>query len=425
LKFSESTFPSIFAQAALSILLVIKDKDDILKKGSVEFMRNLAIKKTDLCSNIGGFKVLINALLDENCIDMSDNIFYSLLYMINSKEKRKYFNNISEFYKIFSIFTKSDFSSNLKDKENNQNSDEAFKLEIQLALSKRVIEKLLRTWPGYSLLMGDFMGMNSIINSINTDTNIIIKHTVLDIIKELIENDYHTCDNFSNLVCGDEFYINKVYLAYILQGLHDNHLYNSLMKFIEKDTNNSRLSEYAQKIALKFIILYSKLSNIDLQLPLLNQRVSHYEFSQKLKKQNYAYKENELLKHNKIDENKNMEEDVINTKIKIIGMLDQTFYHFNCRDVSHMDVKDLSDVIVHAMNTVVNLQTVKKYNNQYSKEVSKKELYMIDDTTFQIILKNSHILESKDFFEWDWERIDQILDILEYRREYSNKISFF
>ena len=97
----------------------------------------------------------------------------------------------------------------------------------------------------------------------------------------------------------------------------------------------------------------------------------------------------------------------------------QTFYHFNCRDISHLDVKDLSDVVVHAMNTVVNLQTVKKYNNQYSKEVSKKELYLIDDATFQIILKNSHILESKDFFDWDWERIDQILDILEYRREYS------
>ena len=45
---------------------------------------------------------------------------------------------------------------------------------------------------------------------------------------------------------------------------------------------------------------------------------------------------------------------------------------------------------------------------------------MIDDTTFQLILKNCHILDSKDFFEWDWERIDQILDILEYRREFSN-----
>jgi hypothetical protein len=372
--------------------------------------------------------------LEENCIDISDNIFYTLLYLINSKEKRKHFTHIGEFYKIFSIFTKSDFNSNaqIKDKDNQnqnknqqQNSDEAFKLEIQLALSKRVIEKLLRTWPGYSLLMGDFMGMNSIINSINTDTNILIKHTVLDIIKELVENDYHTCDNFSHLISGDEFYVNKVYLAYILQGLHDNKLYDSLMKFIEKENNNNRLCEYAQKIALKFIILYSKLSNVDLQLPLLNQRVSHFEFSQKLKKQNYPYKENEMPKPVKSKEdnhnhNQNNEDDLVNSKIKIIGMLDQTFYHFNSRDISHMEVKDLSDVVVHAMYSVVNLQTVKKYNNQYSKEVSKKELYMIDDTTFQLILKNCHILDSKDFFEWDWERIDQILDILEYRREFSN-----
>lgn len=406
----------------MAIVSLIKDKDDILKKGAIEFLRNLAIKKTEVCSNIGGFKVLINALLDENCIDMSDNIFYTLLYLINSKDKRKYFTHIGEFYKIFSIFTKSDFSSSSQSKEKEQqNSDEAFKLEIQLALSKRVIEKLLRTWPGYSLLMGDFMGMHSIINSINTDTNNIIKHNVLDIIKELVENDYHTCDNFSQLISGDEFYVNKVYLAYILQGLHDNQLYDSLMKFIEKENNNNRLCEHAQKIALKFIILYSKLSNIDLQLPLLNQRVSHYEFSQKLKKQNnnYLYKENDLPKNNKNDDNQNNEEDIVNSKIKIIGMLDQTFYHFNCRDISYMEVKDLSDVVVHAMNTVVNLQTVKKYDNQYSKEVSKKELYMIDDTTFQIILKNCHILDSKEFTEWDWERIDQILDILEYRREFS------
>jgi hypothetical protein len=54
--------------------------------------------------------------------------------------------------------------------------------------------------------------------------------------------------------------------------------------------------------------------------------------------------------------------------------------------------------------------------------VSKKELYLIDDNSFQLILKNSKILEYKDFNEWDWKRIDEILDIVEYRKELSKSI---
>jgi hypothetical protein len=414
LKFNEQSFPLIFCQAILSIS---RGQDELFKKGSVEFIRNLAIKKPDMCSIIGGFKILINSLLDENCIDISDNIFYTLLFIINNPDKRKFLNNINDFNKIFSIFTKSDFSLSFKEKEkenqNNNNNIEQNKLEVQLALSKRVIEKLLKTWPGYSLLVGNFMALNAIIESLNTDTSIIIKKTVLDMLKELIETEYYTCDNFTNLISGDEFYVNKIYLAYLLQGLHNNNLYLNLIKFIEKE--NNPLSDYAQKITLKFIILYSKLSNIDLQLPFLNQKISIHESYNKVK---FANVNNMNENYHKIDE------DVVNTKIKIMNLLDQTFYHFNSKEISNLDVKDLSDIVVLSLNSVVNLQNLKKYNNQYSVEVSKRELYMIDDNCFQNILKNSKILEHKDYFEWEWKIIDEILDILEYRKELS-KIKLF
>lgn len=413
LKVSEDNFPLIFCQG---ILAIARGQDEHFKKGAIEFIRNLAVKKPEYCSLIEGFKILVNSLLDDNCIDISDNIFYTLLYLINSSDKRKYLNNFSEFYKIFAIFTKSDFSINHKEKDKEKEThtnEERNKMEVQLALSKRVIEKLLRTWPGWSLLMGNYMAMGAIIESINTDTNIIIKRTVLDMIKELIENEYHTCENFNSLVSGDEFYINKIYLAYVLQGLHNNGLYTSLIKFTEKEHNP--LADYAQKIALKFIILYSKLSNIDLQLPFLNQKLSIYESSH-----NQINANNHLLSS---DKNK-IDEDVINTKIKIMNLLDQSFYHFNCKDLAHLDIKELSDIVVLSLNSVVNLQHLKKYNNQYSIDVSKKELYMIDDNCFQTILKNSKILESKDFYEWDWKRIDEILDIVEYRKELSIYIYF-
>jgi hypothetical protein len=385
LRYSSESFPLIFCQAMLAIA---RGQDENFKKGAIEFIRNLSVKKPEYCNIIGGYKILINSLLDDNLIDISDNIFYTLLYLINNSDKRIFLNNINDFYKIFSIFTKSDY----KDKDKEISNDERNKLEVQLALSKRVIEKLLKTWPGYSLLMGNFMAFSSIIESLNTDTNIIIKKTILDLLNDLIENEYNTCDNFTCLVVGDEFFINKIYLAYILQGLFNNKLYFSLIKFIEKE--NNPLRDYAYKITLKFIILYSKLTNMDLQLPFLSHKV--YKF-----------------------EPHKIEEDIINTKIKIMNLLEQTYYHYNTKELSHMELKDLSDIVVLAMNSVVNMQNIKKYVNQYSTEVSKKELYMIDDNSFQQILKNSRILESKDFNEWDWKRLDEVLDIVEYRKELS------
>jgi hypothetical protein len=33
------------------------------------------------------------------------------------------------------------------------------KLNLQLQISKKLIKKLLNTWPGYSLIMGDYLSM--------------------------------------------------------------------------------------------------------------------------------------------------------------------------------------------------------------------------------------------------------------------------
>ena len=406
LKFSEKNFPLIFCQG----IAAMAKGDEFFKKGCIEFLRNLAIRKPDFCSTVGGFRILINSLIDENCLDFADNIFFTLLYVINTPSKRKYFNGFSDFYKIFAIFTKSDFTIKDKDKPEEGSNEERNKLEVQLELSKGVIEKLLKTWPGYSLIMGDYMAMGSIIESLNTDTCISIKKNVLNLVKEIIENDYIIVDNFTTLCSPtkDEFYINKIYLAYILQGLRNNKLYESLIKFIEKE--NNPLIEYAHKIALKFTILYSKLSNADLQLPFLNE---------KLEKQ----KQNELISsatqatQASLNQTKSIDEDVINTKVKIMHLLDQTFYHFNCKDFVNLEIGDLSTEIIIAMNSVVNMQNIKKYNNQYSIESSKKELYLIDDDSFQQILKSSKILENKEFKTWEWKHIDEILDIVENRKD--------
>ena len=412
LKYSENNFPLIFCQG----IAAMARGDEMFKKGCIEFIRTLAIKKTDLCSTIGGFRILINSLLDDSCIEMSDNIFYTLLYVINNPNKRKYFNGFEDFYEIFAIFTKSDFSINDKEKGNEVNTEEKNKTEVRLQLSKGIIEKLLKTWPGYSLIMGDYMAMGSVIEALNTDTNSSIKSTILNMMKEILENEFIVIDNFSCLSSPskDDFYINKVYLAYILQGLQNNKLYENLIKFI--DNENNSLTDYAQKLALKYTILYSKLSNSDLQLPFLNEKLEKHKLLEQLTNTN----NNNITDSSSISSTstiKGFDDEVINTKVKIMHLLDQTFYHFNCKDISNIDLENLSTEVIIASHSIVNMQNIKKYNNQYSVESSKKELYMITDDSFQQILKSSKIFDVKEYQLWDWKHIDEILDIAENRKD--------
>ena len=94
LKYSDFNFPLIFCQAVAALSRV----DDLFKKGCVEFIRNLSVIRTDLCSSVGGFRILINNLIDTNYNyeDISDNILNSILYVINSPKKRKYFNGFND-----------------------------------------------------------------------------------------------------------------------------------------------------------------------------------------------------------------------------------------------------------------------------------------------------------------------------------------
>ena len=147
LKYSDNNFPIIFAQALASI----SQTDDIFKIGCIEFLREMSIIRPDLCSTVGGFNILITSLLDENLKkNIYDKIIYSLIYIINTTNKRKYFNGFDDFYKIFSIFTKSDFSSGvinnieIESKQKKEEiKEENKKLEIKLELGINLIKKMI------------------------------------------------------------------------------------------------------------------------------------------------------------------------------------------------------------------------------------------------------------------------------------------
>ena len=409
---SNNNFPFIFCQG----IAAMSKNDEIFKKGCLEFLRILSIIRPDLCSSVGGFKILINSLLDVNNYDIQDYILYSLLYVINSPDKRKYFNGFDDFYKIFSVFTKSDFTNknSPKDKNTNKNNDpNAYENEKKrIELSKNVIKKLLKTWTGYLLIMGDYMALGSVIEALNTDTDDLIKSTVLNMFNEILNEEYDYIDNFINISSSsrDYFYTNKIFFAYIFQGLEQNNFYSNIMKFIEN--GNKTYNDFAHSLALKYIILYSKISKTYLKLPFLNEKLRN-EFEQK-KQENNDLK---LIYQKEMDLWENQYKEIAEE-----DLLDKIFYHFLSKDLSYINAKNLSTEVILALHTlIINFQSNKKYTNQYSIESCNKELYSIDDKSFNKLLIQSKVLDTKEYIKWDWGHIDSILEVIDNKKLISER----
>ena len=411
-QLSNNNFPFIFCQG----IAAMSKNDEIFKKGCLEFLRILSIIRPDLCSSVGGFKILINSLLDVNNYDIQDYILYSLLYVINSPDKRKYFNGFDDFYKIFSVFTKSDFTNknSPKDKNTNKNNDpNAYENEKKrIELSKNVIKKLLKTWTGYLLIMGDYMALGSVIEALNTDTDDLIKSTVLNMFNEILNEEYDYIDNFINISSSsrDYFYTNKIFFAYIFQGLEQNNFYSNIMKFIEN--GNKTYNDFAHSLALKYIILYSKISKTYLKLPFLNEKLRN-EFEQK-KQENNDLK---LIYQKEMDLWENQYKEIAEE-----DLLDKIFYHFLSKDLSYINAKNLSTEVILALHTlIINFQSNKKYTNQYSIESCNKELYSIDDKSFNKLLIQSKVLDAKEYIKWDWGHIDSILEVIDNKKLISER----
>ena len=411
-QLSNNNFPFIFCQG----IAAMSKNDEIFKKGCLEFLRILSIIRPDLCSSVGGFKILINSLLDVNNYDIQDYILYSLLYVINSPDKRKYFNGFDDFYKIFSVFTKSDFTNknSQKDKNTNKNNDpNAYENEKKrIELSKNVIKKLLKTWTGYLLIMGDYMALGSVIEALNTDTDDLIKSTVLNMFNEILNEEYDYIDNFINISSSsrDYFYTNKIFFAYIFQGLEQNNFYSNIMKFIEN--GDKTYNDFAHSLALKYIILYSKISKTYLKLPFLNEKLRN-EFEQK-KQENNDLK---LIYQKEMDLWENQYKEIAEE-----DLLDKIFYHFLSKDLSYINAKNLSTEVILALHTlIINFQSNKKYTNQYSIESCNKELYSIDDKSFNKLLIQSKVLDTKEYIKWDWGHIDSILEVIDNKKLISER----
>lgn len=66
-------------------------------------------------------------------------------------------------------------------------------------------------------------------------------------------------------------------------------------------------------------------------------------------------------------------------------LIDIVFHHIECRDTPFLTPQTISSEIIIAINSMLNLDFIKKYENQYSIESAKEELYTKDEEYTQIL----------------------------------------
>ena len=426
LKLSDSNFPIISLQS----IAVMAKSENIFKIGCIEFLRMASISRPDLVSSVGGFSILINSLVEQNLPkDIINKIICSLIYIINTPNKRKYFNGFGDFYKLFSVFTKSDYSSgvsigsdvnNPKQKEEIKKENE--KIEKKLNEMIHIIIKFLYSWSGYFYIMRDKFTISSLLIPLNNDVNIIIKKAILKLFKEMLDKCYSAYDNF-NLISSEDkdiFYANKIYIAFLVKELYSNKLNDHFMKFIE-EIDSDELRSFSVKILIKFNVLFAKILNNDLRSTFLNDKIGNLkwfeEYEQEINLPERQINNTDVYhKEHILDYISNFEKQKAPIQIKIMHIIDTVFHHLECRDTPLLTPETISSEIIIAINSLLNLDYIKKYDNQYSVESAKEEIYSKDDEYIQI-LKNSKIMEMKEFQQWDWTQIDSLLDIMEVKKE--------
>ena len=432
LKLNDINFPLIFLQSIAAIAKV----EDTFKIGCIEFLRMTSISRPDLVSTVGGFGILINALFEENLPkNLMSKIIVSIIYVINTPNKRKCFNGFGEFHKFLSVFTKSDFSSGMqnntneiKEKQKEDIKKEKEDLEKRLNKTIFIIIKFLYSWPGYCYILRDKITVRSLLLPLNNDVNIIIKKAILKLFREILDICNNLYDNF-NIICSenkDYFYINKIYIAFIIKELYSNNLNEHFMKFIE-EIDSDELRSDSIKILIKFNILFTKVLNNDLRSTFSIDKIENLKWFEE-SKQDINIPKNEFfgsdIYHNEhiLDYFSNIEKQKAPIQIKIMHIIDIVFHHLDCRDTPFLTPQTISSEIIIAMNSMLNLDCVKKYENQYSIQSAKEEIYSKDDEYTQN-LKNSRILELKEFQQWDWTQIDFLFDFIEVRKELMTELN--
>ena len=252
---SYQNFPSL---CGFSLIYLANQKTmSTTKKMAIELLRILAINNIDIFSWIGGFEVLINAILSNDINDLEDKISNTIIYLLDEEKSRNIIIKNFHFGKIFAVFTDIKGNSNIKDES-----------AIELGrMASGFLLKLLSSDSGLFFLIDNRRYMKSLVDSLRQPHQ--AKNSLFELFEDLLDinkqQPIHTLVLQLELLIKCDFYQILIEMAMIDK--HEEKAKDLLKKFLKLCYQIYPLSEIPQNDFL----IYSMKTEMDYNIEYENK----------------------------------------------------------------------------------------------------------------------------------------------------------
>ena len=376
-------------------------------------MIEISARCHEVCSYIGGFKIIIDSLIDLSADKIRyDYLISSILNVINTPENRRSFRDWTELTRIFSIFTVAEVNKKEIDEKT------LSMMESKYFMAKQVIVAMIRHWTGLLYLASDSTGIKSLVESLEQPILEVKKIAILDLFIEIfsqkIDNDAAAAMMKSqDIILSNKHKIGTLvsnYMSFILLAFIEAGLYDVLIELILSETSYKIL--WRAKFLLKRVMqmAFKILPNYP-HLPFLIQTATDFsiksdEFTRssvsKIIKELSEIPTLELanpfkrIKSNDdaaVDGGENFEvTDIV--KETIIEFHEQRKIFFTCME--------------YYMHHPIGVPSSNEYLTPYSE---LKVLFSSDlDNKFRKKLNSTNVNNNKDYKQWKWDIILQLFE---------------
>lgn len=222
MEISPKTLPKAFVSSLVSLA---ECEGDELREFAIEGLRVLSISITPAIAWSGGFRVLINSILDTKSTQpLCENVIWTFLYLLNEPRTRIYLRRDLELGRILAVFTDHDSGMRESDQES------LFKL------ARKALVFMSRSWGGLFYLAAN--GLKDVIECLRQPCKANVKEAILDTIMEFLNISTDTSIRTLNLLNN--------YLAMLLLALLHCNLFPALTHLaMDKE---DRLAQRARKL---------------------------------------------------------------------------------------------------------------------------------------------------------------------------------
>ena len=128
-----------------SLVAVASHKEDNCRRVCLEALRELAITNTAIVAHCDGIRVLFDAILDSACQDLAESLVLTVLFIMNDASTRQYIRLPIDLHILFAPFTETDIPAGTERRQ-------------RWAASRNAIVTMMRSWTGILMLASEPRG---------------------------------------------------------------------------------------------------------------------------------------------------------------------------------------------------------------------------------------------------------------------------